>query len=293
MPNVKIKELPIKRYAEMKLTDLMVLEDTSDTKQITVQDLKLFFSSDEKLEAIIDQMNTTFDELRDYIDTHFQEIIDTDRDLERRINNLFEDHEDTKRRLGKMREELTDAQNDIVNIQDHLKEVDSSITDLNKVTSDHEKRLIFLEKDNATNKENILKLQQDNEMNKKNISKLQQDLVNLSTHVDEEVKRLDGRITTINNENHDYTDKAYDNLMKYIDYYHHVHENPPNFDEPYKGDPQVAAYIHPVGTVFNTSDSNFDINKWFPGTWKYVGVGAAFAKDGTRAVDMYTYVRIE
>ena len=53
MPVVKIKELPIKQYAELSPTDIMVLEDTSDTKQITIEQLKLFFSSDDKLQATI------------------------------------------------------------------------------------------------------------------------------------------------------------------------------------------------------------------------------------------------
>ena len=81
--------------------------------------------------------------------------------------------------------------------------------------------------------------------------------------------------------------------MLYIDYYHHIHEFPPNFDEPYKGDPMVARYIHPVGTIFETQDPDFKPEKWFPGTWKFIGTGASMDEEGNRVLDYYTYVRIE
>ena len=85
----------------------------------------------------------------------------------------------------------------------------------------------------------------------------------------------------------------YDQIMLYIDFYHHIHEFPPNFDEPYKGDPMVARYIHPVGTIYESHDREFNPNKWFPGTWKFAGTGASMDKDGKRVVDYYTWIRIE
>ena len=53
MPVIKIKELPQKQYPEIKSTDIMVIEDSDDTYQITVEALMLFFSNDEKLQSII------------------------------------------------------------------------------------------------------------------------------------------------------------------------------------------------------------------------------------------------
>lgn len=293
MPVIKIKELPVKKYSELDPTDLMVLEDTSDTKQITIDQLKLFFSSDDKIQAITEHFEELIDKLDNKLDDHIKDCTGINEEFESKLSNLFEDHERTKQQVGDIQEQLIDAQNDIEDIKEHLNGVDSDILDLQEKVADHEKRIAANEKALADHEKRIKALESDNATNKDNIAKLQQDLKNLSDHVDSEIKRLDDRITQINTENHEYTDKAYDNLMLYIDYYHHVHEFPPNFDEPYKGDPMVARYIHPVGTIFETQDPDFRPEKWFPGTWKFVGTGASIDEEGNRVLDYYTYVRLE
>lgn len=293
MPVIKIKELPVKKYSELDPTDLMVLEDTSDTKQITIDQLKLFFSSDDKIQAITEHFEELIDKLDNKLDDHTKDCTGINEEFESKLSNLFEDHERTKQQVGDIQEQLIDAQNDIEDIKEHLNGVDSDILDLQEKVADHEKRIAANEKTLADHEKRIKALESDNATNKDNIAKLQQDLKNLSDHVDSEIKRLDDRITQINTENHEYTDKAYDNLMLYIDYYHHVHEFPPNFDEPYKGDPMVARYIHPVGTIFETQDPDFRPEKWFPGTWKFVGTGASIDEEGNRVLDYYTYVRLE
>ena len=239
MPVIKIKELPVKKYSELDPTDLMVLEDTSDTKQITIDQLKLFFSSDDKIQAITEHFEELIDKLDNKLDDHIKDCTGINEEFESKLSNLFEDHERTKQQVGDIQEQLIDAQNDIEDIKEHLNGVDSDILDLQEKVADHEKRIAANEKTLADHEKRIKALESDNATNKDNIAKLQQDLKNLSDHVDSEIKRLDDRITQINTENHEYTDKAYDNLMLYIDYYHHVHEFPPNFDEPYKGDPML------------------------------------------------------
>lgn len=293
MPVVKIKELPVKQYAELDPTDIMVLEDTSDTKQITIEQLRLFFSNDEKLQTITDYLVGLNNDLKKDLEDHIKSCNNMNEDFEARLSNLFEDHERTKAQVGDIQEQLVDAQNDIKDIQNHLKVVDTNIKDLQNTVADHEKRIKANEDMLDDHEQRLIDLERDNATNKANISKLQQDLKDLSDHVDTEIKRLDDRITQVNTENHEYTDKAYDNLMLYIDYYHHVHEFPPNFDEPYKGDPMVARYIHPVGTIFETQDPDFKPEKWFPGTWKFIGTGASIDENGKRVLDYYTYVRIE
>lgn len=293
MPVVKIHELPVKKYSELNPTDIMVLEDTSDTKQITIEQLKLFFSSDDKLQATIEYLEGLYNGLNDELDKHISECDGLNEDFESRLSNLFEDHERTKAQIGDIQEQLVDAQNDIKDIQKHLTDNDSKILELQQTVADHEERITENETKLADHEERLVALEADNETNKANISQLQQDLKTLSDHVDEEIKKLNDRITQINTENHEYTDKAYDNIMLYIDYYHHIHEFPPNFDEPYKGDPMVARYIHPVGTIFETQDPDFKPEKWFPGTWKFIGTGASMDEEGNRVLDYYTYVRIE
>lgn len=293
MPVIKIKELPKKQLTEIQSTDIMVIEDSTDTYQIPIEDLRLFFSNDEKLQSIINKVDEIYSELDNKIDDAIKDFDTTNNDFESRLTNLFEDHERTKQQLGKIREELTDAQNDIVEIQEHLKNNDTSIVDIEEVLKDHSNRIETLEEKTADHEDRITLLENDNATNKTDIANLQAEVTQFKQDMATEIKRLDDRITSINSENHEYTDKAYDNLMLYIDYYHHVHEFPPNFDEPYKGDPMVARYIHPVGTIFETGDPNFDPTKWFPGTWEFKGTGASMDEEGNRIVDYYTWQRIE
>lgn len=293
MPVIKIKELPKKQLTEIQSTDIMVIEDSTDTYQIPIEDLRLFFSNDEKLQSIINKVDEIYSELDNKIDDAIKDFDTTNNDFESRLTNLFEDHERTKQQLGKIREELTDAQNDIVEIQEHLKNNDTSIADIEEVLKDHSNRIETLEEKTADHEDRITLLENDNATNKTDIANLQAEVTQFKQDMATEIKRLDDRITSINTENHEYTDKAYDNLMLYIDYYHHVHEFPPNFDEPYKGDPMVARYIHPVGTIFETGDPNFNPTKWFPGTWEFKGTGASMDEEGNRIVDYYTWQRIE
>lgn len=293
MPTIKIKELPKKQYSEINPTDIMVIEDTSDTKQITVEQLQLFFSSDEKLQAIIDQMEKEFAEIKKYINDHLKDVIDKDEELEARLNNLFEDHERTKQQVGRIQEDLVDAQNNIIEIFKRLDWLDSEVSNIQQIIADHEKRIAKEEEISKDHEKRIVVLEQDNQTNKDNISDLQTDLNNFKVYVKNEIDRLDQKIDDINRENHEYTDRMYDQIMMYIDYYHHIHEFPPNFDEPYKGDPMVARYIHPVGTIYESHDREFNPNKWFPGTWKFAGTGASMDKYGKRVVDYYTWIRLE
>lgn len=293
IPSVKIKELPVKPYSDIQSTDIMLIEDSEDTKQISVEDLKILFSSDEKLNAIIEKLKTTYEELKKYVEDNIDKITSGNEELETKVSNLFEDHERTKQQVGRLREDMTDVQNDISEINTSIGNINKTIQDMQEMLIIHDDKIQDLERDNEINKKDIELLKQDNETNKQNIAKLQEDLKNLTDHVDSEIKRLDDRITQINTENHNYTDKMYDQLMLYIDYYHHVHEFPPNFDEPYKGDPMVARYIHPVGTIFETTDPDFQPNEWFPGTWEFKGTGASITDEDGRVVDYYTYVRLE
>ena len=293
MPVIKIKELPKKQLTEIQSTDIMVIEDSTDTYQIPIEDLRLFFSNDEKLQSIINKVDEIYSELDNKIDDAIKDFDTTNNDFESRLTNLFEDHERTKQQLGEIREELTDVQNDIVEIQEHLKNNDTSIADIEEVLKDHSNRIETLEEKTADHEDRITLLENDNATNKTDIANLQAEVTQFKQDMATEIKRLDDRITSINTENHEYTDKAYDNLMLYIDYYHHVHEFPPNFDEPYKGDPMVARYIHPVGTIFETGDPNFNPTKWFPGTWEFKGTGASMDEEGNHIVDYYTWQRIE
>ena len=292
MPAIKIKELPKKSLGEIMGNDLMVIEDGEDTKQITILSLQSFFGNDKKLEALASDYNAKFKIVNDKIAELVKQITDGDDAIKSTITNLYNDHELTKRRLGRLQEDLTDAENDIVEIFRRLKDAEDFLDTLKNFTENYEERISKNEEDIADLKNRVSVLETNDKANRTDIDNLRKDLTSLSKHVDTEVKRLDDRIDTVISSYKDYIDKVYDDMLKYIDYYHHIHTNPPNFDEPYKGDQMVSNYIYPVGTIFTTSTPDFETNKWFPGTWKYIGVGAVY-NDKDERHDIYTHIRIE
>lgn len=290
---VKIKELPSKSFAEITDDDIMVIEDSSDTKQIPVSALKLFFSSDNKLNALSTKLDSKFEELQNMITRLNQEIGSGNDALDKRITNLYNDHESTKQRLGALKEDVVDVQNHISEMDEHFETVDSQIKALQELTDTHTKQIKALQ-DTVNNHEGrIVNLEADNKTNKQAIIDIKQSIKDLDKKFTDEVARLDKKDEENKESNIQYSDQLYEDCMKYIDYYHHIHTNPPNFDEPYKGDPIVANYIHPVGTIYTTSDPEFNPGEWFPGAWKYVGVGAAYNDDMTSRIDYYTYIRMK
>lgn len=292
MPAIKIKELPSKSLGEIMTSDLMIIEDGEDTKQITILALQSFFGNDKKLEALALDYNAKFEVVNDKIDDLVNMITENNDSINASIINLYNDHELTKRRIGRIQEDLTDAENDIIEIFRRLKDAEDFLDTLKDFTENYDERISKNEQDIAKLKERVGLLEVNDKANRADIDILQKDFTSLSKHVDEEVKRLDDRIDKVANDYKDYADKIYDDMLQYIDYYHHIHTNPPNFDEPYKGDQSLSNYVYPVGTIFTTNSPNFEINKWFPGTWKYIGVGAVYNKDDERH-DIHTYIRIE
>lgn len=290
---IKIKELPSKEYVDISDTDIMVIEDSSDTKQIPVSALKLFFSSDSKIKAISDKLDANLEQIRQTLEQLRNSINSSDDSLAQRVTNLYNDHEATKRRLGKLTEDVVDVQNHIKGLDVHFTRVDSQINALQTLTATHSSQIKSLQDTTSDHEKRLVELKKDDDTNKTDIANIKKAIKDLNDRITQEITRLDKADTDNKKSNIEYSDRLYNDAMRYIDYYHHIHTNPPNFDEPYKGDPIVANYIHPVGTIYTTSDSDFDPNEWFPGAWKYVGVGASYNNDMTNRIDYYTYIRMK
>lgn len=292
MSIIKIHELPLKE-PPIDDSDIMIVEDTQDTKQISLAQLKLYFSSDEKLNAIMNQVGITSDKLTELVSTA---IANMDRDtdaMEARITNLFNDHEGTKRRLGNLIEQFLDALKRIDALESDNESIHDDIDNISSLIVNLTTRIVELEKDNENSKYRLDILESDNERNKKDILAITTHLGNFINEVNQTFTTLNNKIDKVATDATNHTNNSYDDIMRYIDYYHHIGTNPPNFDEPYIGDPIVAAYIHPVGTIFQTSDKNFEIHKWFPGVWKYLGNANYFDDKEQCVVDGYTWERIE
>ena len=121
----------------------------------------------------------------------------------------------------------------------------------------------------------------------------EKDISDLDKKVTDNIKRLDDVIGNNANTAKKYSDQLYDQIMEYIDYYHHYHEDPPNFDDPNAADTKQMNKIFKVGTIYETIKKNFVPENELPGKWEYVGETHVYDTNGDDILCKYTYVRIE
>lgn len=288
---VKIRELPVKVYDDINSTDIMVIEDTIDTKQITIEDLQIFFSSDKKITALKDALEKQINDLSNELEKKINNLSTKDSDLKKKLDDLYNDHENTKKRLGDLIERVVDISNlldktidrvstnekAIKNLQDFTaairKDLDDAISNINK----HAERLTAIEAKNTEQDKRLT----DNE---KNIS-------DLDKKVTDNINRIDNTIAGNASDAKAYSDQLYDQIMMYIDYYHHYHQDPPNFDDPNSADTKIMNQVFKIGSIYETIRDDFDPKEYLPGTWEYVGDTYVYDTEANPILRKHTYVR--
>lgn len=288
---VKIKELPVKKYDDIGSADVMVIEDTVDTKQITIEDLQIFFSSDKKITALKDSLEKQINDLSNELDKRIKELSTKDSDFKKKLEDLYNDHENTKKRLGDLIERVVDISNlldktiervganetAIKNLQTFTNtirnDLDNAISNINK----HAEQLAAIE---TKNKEQDSRLSN----NEKNIS-------DLDKKVTENINRIDNTIASNATNSKAYADQLYDQIMMYIDFYHHYHTDPPNFDDPNGGDTKIMNQVFKIGSIYETIRDDFDPKQYLPGTWEYVGDTYVYDTEANPVLRKHTYVR--
>ena len=130
--------------------------------------------------------------------------------------------------------------------------------------------------------------------NSADISALQTRCTNIENNINVISGTLQKNIDNLRSDLTSYADTLYDRCIKYIDYYHHIHENPPNFDEPYNEKSNTTvAYIMPVGAIYETMDKDYDPNDHLPGSWYFCGLGTATETSNMKQVQYYTWTRVK
>lgn len=291
MATVKIKELPVKTLKEITNEDIMVIEDSIDTKQISIEDLQIFFSADNKISALKELLENELKKISDDLNTKITDLGDKDSDLKKRLEDLYEDHENTKRRLGDLIEKTVDLQKLLNKTIDRVEKNEKGISDLQDYT-------LALREDVDKNRTNIDKhtnrlndIDTKNKEQDKRLTAAESSIKDLDKTVEDNIKRLDSIIGNNANTAKEYSDQLYDQIMKYIDYYHHYHEDPPNFDDPNAADTKQMNKIFKIGTIYETTKKDFVPENELPGTWKYVGETYVYDTEGNTVLVKYTYVR--
>lgn len=291
MPTVKIHELPKKTSDAVLDTDIMVIEDSQDTKQISIKDLKLILDSKQTLESIKNSIETEMDNLSNSVEKSIEEINKIAESLRSEFSDTSEEISRINKTLESIQKNYSDIADAVRGLEIFKSSVEKSIGDIDKVLTNHNDAISDIFKQTTSNDKDLKSLKNTVDTQQESIDNNIHNIEELQSSLSSEVERLEELMQSVDDSERIYAEKLYDDIMKYIDYYHHIHENPPNFDEPYQGDPVIADYINPIGTIYQSTDKDFIGNCRFPGTWIYCGVAHAI-DDDNKTIEYYTFKRI-
>lgn len=293
MPQIKIAELPQKGYSDnIKDTDIMILEDIYDTYKTSIKDLKLVFSADEKIKALKTNLENQILDIEQQINKLSTKYDKNINNLEGQYATINQDITDVKKKMQILQQSQLQLETIIKNLDDKASQNASNISDLFSKYAAQSKDISTLKSLTNSHSEQINDMGQTLTTNSDYIRTLQSKCIDLENTITVVNGTLQKNINNLRTDLTNYANTLYDKCIKYIDYYHHIHENPPNFDEPYSDkDNSTVSYIMPVGSIYETMDQNYDPNDHLPGSWYFCGLGTATETTHMRQVQYYTWTR--
>lgn len=295
MPQIKIAELPQKGHADgIKDTDLMILEDTIDTYKVLVKDLKIVFSADEKITAMRTNLENQINNVQKQVDNLTTKYDNSISNLEGQYATVNQDITDAKKKMQALQQSQLQLETSVSNLDQKTTQNANNITDLFSKYATQDRDISNLKSTVKNHGDQIAIMGQTLTTNSDNISALQTRCADIENSITVVNGTLQKNIDNLRSDLTTYADTLYDRCIKYIDYYHHIHENPPNFDEPYnERSNTTVAYIMPVGAIYETMDKDYDPNDHLPGSWYFCGLGTATETSNMKQVQYYTWTRVK
>lgn len=295
MPQIKIAELPQKGHADgIKDTDLMILEDTIDTYKVLVKDLKIVFSADEKITAMRTNLENQIKNVQKQVDNLTTKYDKSISNLEGQYATVNQDITDVKKKMQALQQSQLQLETSVSNLDQKTTQNANNITDLFSKYATQDREISNLKSTVKNHSDQIAIMGQTLTTNSDNISALQTRCADIENSITVVNGTLQKNIDNLRSDLTTYADTLYDRCIKYIDYYHHIHENPPNFDEPYnERSNTTVAYIMPVGAIYETMDKDYDPNDHLPGSWYFCGLGTATETSNMKQVQYYTWTRVK
>lgn len=293
MATIKIKELPKKELSKISAEDIMVIEDKVDTKQISIEELQILFSSDNKIKALKDLLEKAVSDLDKKLELNIKELVNDDTDLINRLNDLYNDHENTKARLGNLIEKVVDIENLLNDTIDRVEKNEISISNLQEFTKELRVNLDKAMADIIAHADEISNIKDKNDEQDNRFALNEENIKEFKEEYKQKMQELDKELSDNKEIAKKYSDQLYDQIMQYIDFYHHYHEDPPNFDDPNWADTKQMNLIYKVGTIYETVQDDFNPKDNLPGIWEYIGDTNVYNSTNDTVVVKHTYMRVE
>lgn len=219
MSSIKIRDLP-EKTDNLDDEDLMIVEDSEDTKKITLIKLRSIFSMDGILTSM---KNMLSDKIDSFIESHskkLNDLVSRNEDLERICFNLQNDHDHDAERIFELENKLINEQDKVLVLQEDKKQLFEVIKQLQTDKDNLLDQINTLNNQIMLNDSSIVVL-------KSQVKDLQQkckELKEINKQLEESLDKLENDISSQidNNYNEAQTklSESIDDLMTYIRYYH-------------------------------------------------------------------------
>lgn len=219
MSSIKIRDLP-EKTDNLDDEDLMIVEDSEDTKKITLIKLRSIFSMDGILTSMKNMLSDKIDSFIESYSKKLNDLVSRNEDLERICFNLQNDHDHDAERIFELENKLINKQDKVLALQEDKKQLFEVIKQLQTDKDNLLDQINTLNKQIMLNDSNIVVL-------RSQVKDLQQkckELKEINKQLEESLDKLESDISSQIDNNYNETQtklsESIDDLMAYIRYYH-------------------------------------------------------------------------